>query len=85
MVVAMPPTSVAKPMGISTPEADVSVRRHTLMRIGSSRTTMGVLLTNADSTAPTTSVARKERNGALLQTRPRRRPTGSRAPVATRP
>ena len=64
MVVAMPPTRVAKPIGISTRVGEALARRHALMRIGSSSTTMGVLLTKADSTAPTTSVAnnRQERH-----------------------
>ena len=85
MVVAMPPTSVAKPIGISTPAADWPVLRHTLINMGSSKTTMGVLLTKADSTAPTTSVAAKERNGMRFQAPARKRPIGSRAPVRTRP
>ena len=85
MVVAMPPTSVAKPIGISTLVAGALARRQALMRIGSKRTTTGVLLTNADSTAPTTSVASKERNGARAQARPSALPTGSSAPVTTIP
>jgi hypothetical protein len=85
MVVAMPPTRVAKPMGRRMPDGDDDVRRQTLMRMGSSRTTMGVLFTNADSTAPTMSVIRNDRNGARLQILPSNRPTGSSAPVRTRP
>lgn len=84
-MVAIPPTSVAKPIGMSTDAAEVDVRRQTPMRMGSSKTTIGVLLTNAESTAPTTRVARNETNGARPHIRPRNRPTGSSAPVRTIP
>ena len=85
MVVPMPPINVAKPMGIKIFAGEVDVRKQTLMRMGKSSTTIGVLLMNADNTAPTTSVAAKDKNGALPQKRPSNRPTGSSAPVVTNP
>ena len=85
IVVAIPPTSVANPIGRRMREAEEEVRRQTLIRIGNSSTTMGVLFMNADNTAPTMSVARNDRNGALDHMRPSTRPTGSSAPVRTRP
>jgi len=85
MVVAMPPTSVAKPIGISTPEADLPVRRLTLTRIGNSSTTMGVLLTKALRVPPTTRVSNSEKAGLMRHIFASTRPTGSSAPVRTIP
>ena len=85
MVVPMPPIRVASPMGIRMPLGELAVRRHTLMSMGSSRTTIGVLLMTADSAAATTSVTRNDRNGSLPQKRLSIRPTGSSAPVRMRP
>lgn len=85
MVVLMPPTSVAKPIGINIPEADVFVRNETLIRIGSNSTTIGTLFTKALSIAPTISVNSSESCGLIRHRRARPRPTGSRAPVRTSP
>ena len=60
MVVAMPPSRVANPMGSRIPEADCFARSDAPIKIGSNMTTMGVLLRNARLTAPTTSMARRE-------------------------
>ncbi len=85
MVVAMPPTKVAKPIGMRTFEGDLLVRRHTEISMGNSNTTIGVLLTNADSTPPTMRVSSSEKTGALPHRPDSIRPTGSSAPVRTKP
>ena len=85
MVVAMPPTSVASPIGIRMPDALVPARSETLTRIGSSNTTIGVLLTKALSRPASTSVSSSVSCGLCDQMRASRRPTGSSAPVRTRP
>ncbi len=72
-------------MGISTPEGEAFARSVTPIRIGRSRTTMGVLLTNALKIPLTSRVSRSENCGLIPQTRARARPTGSSAPVRTRP
>ncbi len=84
-MVAIPPTNVAKPMGIRTFDGDLLVRKQTEISIGSSNTTMGVLLTKAESTPPTMRVSSSEKTGALPHRPESRRPTGSRAPVCTKP
>ena len=85
MVVLMPPTRVAKPIGISMPEAGVPVRSDTLIRIGSSSTTIGTLLTKALRPPPISRVSNSDSDGATPQARASRRPTGSSAPVRTSP
>ena len=85
MVVHMPPIRVAKPIGIRILLGDEAVRRQTLMRMGSSSTTMGVLLMKADSAPAISSIAAKERMGDLTQNWLSRRPKGSSAPVCMRP
>ena len=85
IVVPMPPTMVAKPMGIKTELAGMPVRRDTLIRIGISRTTMGTLLMKALAAAPTRRVRSSDKLGLLTQTRARKCPTGSSAPVRTSP
>ena len=85
MLVLMPPIRVAMPMGINMPEALLLVRIDTEIRIGRSRTTMGVLLTKALSTAPMTKVTSREKVGDIFQSLARYRPIGSSAPVLTRP
>lgn len=83
MVVHMPPTSVAKPIGINTPEGERLVRNETLTNTGSSSTTTGVLFINALNTAPITSVSNKDSNGLMRQSFASERPMGSSAPVRT--
>ena len=83
MLVAIPPIDVAKPIGINRSEAGVVVFSETLIRIGNSRMTTGVLLTNALSIAPITSVARKVSSGRCCHQRASWRPIGSSAPVRT--
>ena len=85
MVVAMPPTKVAKPIGIRTFDGDLLVRKQTEMSMGKSNTTIGVLLTKADSMPPTMRVSRREKTGALPHKPESKRPTGSNAPVRTKP
>ena len=85
MEVLMPPTSVAKPIGISIPVAGIWVRNETLTRIGSNSTTIGTLFTKALSMAPTISVSSSDSCGLMRHRRASPRPTGSRAPVRTRP
>jgi hypothetical protein len=85
MVVAIPPTRVANPTGIKMREAEDPVRKHTLIKIGRNKTTIGVLLTKADKTPPRMSVTNKAADGAALQNLARYLPIGSSAPVTTRP
>jgi len=85
MVVAMPPTKVAKPIGIRILVGDLLVRRQTDMRIGSNSTTIGVLLIKAESRAPTTKVMSNDNAGIRPHNCPKTRPTGSNAPVLTKP
>ena len=84
IVVLMPPTMVASPIGSSTPEVGVPLRTDAPISMGSISTTIGVLFMNALSTAPTSNVASSASMGARRQNRPRRRATGSSAPVWTR-
>ena len=83
IVVHIPPTSVAKPIGINTPEGERFVRNETLTKIGNSSTTTGVLLINALSTAPSTSVNNKDNIGLMRHSFASDRPIGSSAPVRT--
>ena len=83
MVVAMPPTEVDRPNGISRSEAGVAVFNEILIRIGSSRITTGVLLTNALSIAAITSAAKNASFGLCVHQRASCRPIGSSAPVRT--
>ena len=85
ILVAMPPTSVANPIGISTVAGELLFLMQTPIRIGSSRTTTGVLFTNADSAAPTSRVIRNANAAFFFQTRPSRLPRGTSAPVRTSP
>ncbi len=81
----MPPISVAKPMGIKIDDAGVLVRNDTLIKIGNSNTTIGVLLTNALSIAPARRVTNSDKCGLNVHRRAKARPTGSNAPVRTSP
>ena len=83
IVVDIPPIEVAKPSGISNSDAGVAVFSDTLISIGNSKITIGVLLTKALSTAAITSVARKDNTGLTDHNRASSRPTGSSAPVRT--
>ena len=85
MVVQVPPSRVANPIGISTVEALVLVRMETLIRIGRSRTTTGTLLIKALMKAATSRVSSKETPGLIFHRRARPRPTGSRARFGQRP
>ena len=85
IVVAMPPRMLAKPIGISVPEGETPVRTATPMRIGSIRTTMGVLLMKALRTAVIRMVTSSEISGPLRHSFAIMRPTGSSAPVRIRP
>ena len=85
IVVLIPPTMVEKPIGIRTAEAETELRSETLIRIGISSTTMGTLLMNALVAAATSRVSSRERPGLRIHRRARVWPTGSSAPVRTRP
>ena len=63
MVVAIPPTRVASPMGIRMADGANLLRTATPTSMGRSMTTMGVLLRNALSTPLATSVTRLARQG----------------------
>ena len=62
-MVVIPPTSVAKPIGMSIFDEEDLLRRQTLIRIGTKSTTMGVLLTKADRQAPVINVANNDSAG----------------------
>ena len=85
MVVAMPPMMLAKPIGISVPDGETPERIETPINMGSINTTMGVLLMKALSVAVIRMVNNKETAGDLRHSLPRKRPTGSSAPVRIRP
>lgn len=85
MVVTVPPITVARPKGMSTPEGEDLALSVTPTRIGSSMTTIGVLFTTALSAPATTMVKRSETTGAVCQTRARMRATGCSAPVVSSP
>ena len=84
IVVHIPPTSVANPIGINTPEGERLVRKETLIKIGSNSTTTGVLFTKALNTAPISKVRSKEIFGLSCQSLASDLPIGSSAPVRTR-
>ena len=56
MVVVMPPNRVASPIGINMPDAFVFVLTATETKIGSNKTTIGVLLIKALKIAPISNV-----------------------------
>ncbi len=85
IVVAAPPIRVATPIGIRIFEGLIRVRIETVISTGSSRTTIGVLLTNALSVAAITSVSSIDSTGQVAQSFARTEPSGSSAPVRTRP
>ncbi len=85
MVVAIPPTMVPRPMGIRMPEGGTRVRTATLISIGRSITTTGVLLTKALRAAASIRVARGASRGRFSQAWPRLVASGCRAPVLSRP
>jgi len=67
MLVLIPPTSVAMPMGINKPDELVFVRIETEIKIGNNRTTMGVLLTKALSIAAMIKVISRDNMGDIRQ------------------
>jgi len=83
MVVVMPPTKVASPMGSSIGDESVFVRSATLIKIGNSKTTIGVLLTTALSEPAMIKVSNNESAGLIFHILAKFRPTGSNAPVRT--
>ena len=85
MVVAMPPIRVARPMGIRMDEGCVRLRSATLTRIGSSMTTMGVLLRKALSAAATMSVSSRDIPGLARQLLAIITATGLSEPVVSSP
>ena len=85
IVVVIPPSKVAKPIGSNNPEGLALVRIATLSIIGNNNTTIGVLLTTALSSAETTKVINTESIGLKPQSLANTLPTGSNAPVRTMP
>ena len=85
MVVAMPPTMLAKPIGISVPDGDIPVLTATPISMGSINTTIGVLLINALRKAVINNVSNKDMAGLRRQDLASIRPIGSSAPVLIRP
>ena len=83
IVVLIPPTKVAKPIGNKTPEVEDLLLTVAPMSMGSINTTIGVLFIKALRTAPISNVANKANRGAFFQNFPSLRATGSRAPVRT--
>jgi hypothetical protein len=85
MVVAIPPISVAMPIGISTDDGAVPVRRQTATRIGNNITTIGVLFRNALATAPSANVTSSANVGLLCQLLDIIEARGCNAPVVSSP
>ena len=85
MVVVMPPSKVAKPIGIKMREGDDFVRIATFNKMGKSKTTIGVLFTTALNKAETIRVLNTDNVGLNAQSFAKARPTGSNAPVRTMP
>jgi len=85
MVVVMPPTNVARPIGNSMPDELVLFLSETLIKIGSNNTTTGVLFIKALKPPPRISVNSKERAGFIFQSLAKYLPIGSNAPVSTMP
>lgn len=72
-------------MGSRMPVEDCLARNDTPMRMGSSITTMGVLLRKALQMAPTSRVARNDSLGLALHVRARKAASGRSAPVVSMP
>ncbi len=85
MVVAIPPISVARPMGISVPDGAVPVRIHTATSMGNNMTTMGVLFRKALQIAPTRSVTRSASFGRSIHAPAMSVASGCSAPVDSMP
>ena len=85
MVVAIPPTILANPIGIRVPDGDTPVLTATPISIGNISTTIGVLLIKALRKAVMNRVSSNERAGLLRHDFASMRPTGSNAPVLIRP
>ena len=83
IVVDMPPTIVAKPIGIMTPETGNFARSDAPTRIGMSNTTIGVLFMNALSTAAATSVISRANTGLVDHARATKFASGCNAPVVS--
>ena len=83
MVVDIPPTIVARPIGSMTPETGNLDRSEAPTSIGMSRTTIGVLFMNALSTAPATNVVNNASAGLVDQARPTIFASGWSAPVVS--
>ena len=85
IVVVIPPNKVAKPIGINIPDVLVPVLTDTEIKIGSSKTTIGVLLTKALKPAPINIVPSNDSMGLSDHSLVNTWLTASRAPVLTRP
>ena len=85
MAVPIPPSVVARPIGIRIFDDVMRVRSDTVIMIGSSMITIGVLLRNPLNTAHTTRVPNMASLGREPQARPSTTATGCRAPVFSRP
>ena len=83
IVVDMPPTMVARPIGIITPETGNLERSDAPTRIGMSSTTIGVLFMNALRIAPATRVVTSARTGRVDQALPTTVASGWSAPVVS--
>ena len=83
IVVAIPPSKVASPIGNNVPEGERPVLKATLTKIGSNKTTIGVLFTKALRIAPVSNVKSKLNDGLILHNLASIRPIGSIAPVRT--
>jgi hypothetical protein len=85
IAVPMPPTRVARPMGINMAEEDKRLRSETVIRIGSNRITIGVLFRNALRTAQQINVPSKASLGRAAQALATMAARGCSAPVVSRP
>ena len=83
IVVDMPPTIVASPIGSMTPDTGNLARSDAPTRIGINNTTIGVLFMNALSIAPATSVTNSASTGLEDQARLTTVASGCNAPVVS--
>ena len=85
IAVPMPPRVVASPMGIRIFEEGMRVRSETVIMMGRSMITMGVLLRKPLTTAQTARVTTMASLGREPQARPTMTATGCSAPVFSSP
>ena len=85
IAVPIPPMEVARPTGIRMPDEGTRLRKDTVIRMGSSMMTIGVLFRNALRIATLMSVASRASRGFAFQARAIARASGWSTPVVSIP